>query len=234
MQTDYERYRKMSSLAQIGWWEADITAGYYLCSDYLCDLLGLEGDTISSLDFLNLIREDYREQIAQEFWANSSIHKDFYEQTFPVITPGYGEVWLHTRLAFREKGTGNDGGDKSFGIIQRVEAPKDVEQRNALIRVNNLLRRQNYISQSLLRFLRDEEVESCITEILKDILTCMPTVDAFIFLSTMKLVLIIVVPMRLLPKEYRKRKRVCSIFPLPSQGGGAGRYYPASLSSWIH
>lgn len=65
MQTDYERYRKMSSLAQIGWWEADITAGYYLCSDYLCDLLGLEGDTISSLDFLNLIREDYREQIAQ-------------------------------------------------------------------------------------------------------------------------------------------------------------------------
>lgn len=170
MQTDYERYRKMSSLAQIGWWEADITAGYYLCSDYLCDLLGLEGDTISSLDFLNLIREDYREQIAQEFWANSSIHKDFYEQTFPVITPGYGEVWLHTRLAFREKGTGNDGGDKSFGIIRRVEAPKDVEQRNALIRVNNLLRRQNYISQSLLHFLRDEEVESCITEILKDIL----------------------------------------------------------------
>ena len=170
MQTDYERYRKMASLAQIGWWEADITARYYLCSDYLCDLLGLEGDTISSLDFLNLIREDYREQIAQEFWANTSIHKDFYEQTFPVITPRYGEVWLHTRLAFREKGTGNDGGDKSFGIIQRVEAPKDVEQRNALIRVNNLLRRQNYISQSLLRFLRDEEVESCITEILKDIL----------------------------------------------------------------
>lgn len=170
MQTDYERYRKMASLAQIGWWEADITARYYLCSDYLCDLLGLEGDIISFLDFLNLIREDYREQIAQEFWANTSIHKDFYEQTFPVITPRYGEVWLHTRLAFREKGTGNDGGDKSFGIIQRVEAPKDVEQRNALIRVNNLLRRQNYISQSLLRFLRDEEVESCITEILKDIL----------------------------------------------------------------
>lgn len=170
MQTDYERYRKMASLAQIGWWEADITAGYYLCSDYLCDLLGLEGDTISSLDFLNLIREDYREQIAQEFWANTSIHKDFYEQTFPIITSKYGEVWLHTRLAFREKGTGSGGGDKSFGIIQRVEAPKDVEQRNALTRVNNLLRRQNYISQSLLRFLRDEEVESCITEILKDIL----------------------------------------------------------------
>lgn len=67
----------MASLAQIGWWEVDLTAGYYLCSDYLSDLLGLDGDTISTSDFLNLIREDYRKQIAQEFRANSSIHKDF-------------------------------------------------------------------------------------------------------------------------------------------------------------
>ena len=169
MQTDNERYKKMASLAQIGWWEVDLTAGYYLCSDYLSDLLGLDGDTISTSDFLNLIREDYRKQIAQEFRANSSIHKDFYEQTFPIHSK-YGEVWLHTRLAFREKGTGVDGGDKSFGIIQRVEAPKEEDQRDALRRVNDLLHRQNFVSQSLLRFLRDEAVESCIADILRDIL----------------------------------------------------------------
>ena len=169
MQTDNERYKKMASLAQIGWWEVDLTAGYYLCSDYLSDLLGLDGDTISTSDFLNLIREDYRKQIAQEFRASSSIHKDFYEQTFPIHSK-YGEVWLHTRLAFREKGTGVDGGDKSFGIIQRVEAPKEEDQRDALRRVNDLLCRQNFVSQSLLRFLRDEAVESCITDILRDIL----------------------------------------------------------------
>ena len=169
MQTDNERYKKMASLAQIGWWEVDLTAGYYLCSDYLSDLLGLDGDTISASDFLNLIREDYRKQIAQEFRANSSIHKDFYEQTFPIHSK-YGEVWLHTRLAFREKGTGVDGGDKSFGIIQRVEAPKEEDQRDALRRVNDLLCRQNFVSQSLLRFLRDEAVESCIADILRDIL----------------------------------------------------------------
>ena len=169
MQTDNERYRKMASLAQIGWWEVDLTAGYYLCSDYLSDLLGLDGDTISTSDFLNLIREDYRKQIAQEFQANSSIHKDFYEQTFPIHSK-YGEVWLHTRLAFREKGTGVDGGDKAFGIIQRVEAPKEEDQRDALRRVNDLLCRQNFVSQSLLRFLRDEAVESCIADILRDIL----------------------------------------------------------------
>ena len=120
MQTDNERYKKMASLAQIGWWEVDLTAGYYLCSDYLSDLLGLDGDTISTSDFLNLIREDYRKQIAQEFRANSSIHKDFYEQTFPIHSK-YGEVWLHTRLAFREKGTGVDGGDKSFGAAARYQ-----------------------------------------------------------------------------------------------------------------
>ena len=156
MQTDYERYIKMSSLAQIGWWEADFAAGHYLCSDFLCELLGLEGDTISFQDFQKLIREDY-------------IHRNFYEQTFPVRSR-YGEIWLHTRLAHREKGTGTNGGDKSFGVIQRVEAPKESEQRDALRRVNSLLRRQSFISQSLLRFLHDEEVDSCVMEILNDIL----------------------------------------------------------------
>lgn len=72
-----------------------MTGGYYLCSDFLCDLLDLDGDTISFSDFLNLVREDYRCQIAHEFRANSSIHKDFYEQTFPIYSK-YGEVWLHT------------------------------------------------------------------------------------------------------------------------------------------
>lgn len=168
MQTDYERYIKMSSLAQIGWWEADFAAGHYLCSDFLCDLLGLEGDTISFRDFQELIREDYREQIIQEFRANANIHRNFYEQTFPVHSK-YGEIWLHTRLALREKGTGINGGDKSFGVIQRVETPKESDQRDALRRVNSLLRRQSFISQSLLRFLRDEEIESCVTEILNDI-----------------------------------------------------------------
>ena len=74
MQTNYERYCKMSSLAQIGWWEADFLAGHYVCSDFLCDLLGLEGDTISFMDFQNLIREDYREQIDRKSTRLNSSH----------------------------------------------------------------------------------------------------------------------------------------------------------------
>ena len=169
MQTSNKRYRKMSSLAQIGWWEADFVAGHYLCSEFLCDLLDLEGDTISFQDFQKVIREDYREQVICEFQANKSIHKNFYEQTFPIYSK-YGEVWLHTRLAEREKGTGTNGGDKSFGVIQRVESLESIDKKGVLRRVNNLIRQQNSISRSLLCFLQDEEVESCIMKILTDIL----------------------------------------------------------------
>lgn len=169
MQTDYERYSQMAALAQIGWWEADFIAGHYLCSDFLCDILGLEGDTISFQDFRLLIREDFRDQVVKEFRASANIHKDFYEQTFPVYTKN-GEVWLHTRLAFHEKGTGLNGGDKAFGVIQRVEAPKEMERKDSLSRVHELLQRQNYLSQALLRFLREENLEDCIKEVLSDVL----------------------------------------------------------------
>ena len=101
MQTDYERYIKMSSLAQIGWWEADFAAGHYLCSDFLCELLGLEGDTISFQDFQKLIREDYREQIIQEFRANANIHRTFTNKLSRFIQNmvrfGCIPVWLFVR-----------------------------------------------------------------------------------------------------------------------------------------
>ena len=227
MQTDYERYIKMSSLAQIGWWEADFAAGHYLCSDFLCELLGLEGDTISFQDFQKLIREDYREQIIQEFRANANIHRNFYEQTFPIRSR-YGEIWLHTRLAHREKGTGSHGGDKSFGVIQRVEAPKESEQRDALLKVNNLLRRQNFISQSLLRFLHDEEVDSCVMEILNDILNLYYG-EGRVYIFEYDENHTHQSCTRSFPKGYRRKKTVSRIFLLTRQNGGASRFFPVRL-----
>lgn len=76
-------------------------------------------------------------------------------------------MWLHTRLGEREEIPGR--GVVSFGIMQRVEAPNDTSER-VLERVNDLLYRQNSISHSLLRFLKDDSVDLCIMEILKDIL----------------------------------------------------------------
>lgn len=164
MYNDIERFRRMASMAQIGWWEADFTAGHYICSEYLCDLLELEGNIISFKDFRERVRKDYQEQIVREF--NAYIHKEFYEQTFPIHTKE-GIVWLHTRLGDREEIPGR--GVVSFGIIQRVKAPDDSSEP-ILARINDLLYRQNSISLSLLRFLKDDSVDLCIMEILQDIL----------------------------------------------------------------
>ena len=94
MQTDNERYRKMASLAQVGWWEADISAGYYLCSDFLCDLLGLEGDTISAAEFINMVREDYRDQ-------THLFIKTFTNKPFPfiqnMVKSGCIPAWLFVK-----------------------------------------------------------------------------------------------------------------------------------------
>lgn len=167
MHNDDERYRKMAALAQIGWWEADFEVEHYTCSDFLCDLFGLEGNTISFHDFRKLIREDYRDQIIREFTA--SIHKDFYEQTFPVHSKN-GIIWVHSRLGSREEGPETDRRKRTFGVFQQVEPPETKTER-VLQRVNDLLHRQSSISQSLLRFLRDENVEDCVSEILNDILS---------------------------------------------------------------
>ena len=48
-----ERFRKMSSLAQIGWWEADFLTGHFVCSEFLADLFGLDNDMISFEDFIS-------------------------------------------------------------------------------------------------------------------------------------------------------------------------------------
>ena len=159
-----ERLKKMASLAQIGWWEANFSTGYYLCSEYICKLLGLKGDTISFDDFRSLIREDYQEVIIREFRAY--IHQNFYEQTFPLCLEN-GCVWVHTRLDSRAE---NEKGEMvSFGIMQCVDPPESGFQR-LQPKINDLLTRQNSISQSLLHFLKAENVNLCIPEILHDIL----------------------------------------------------------------
>ena len=48
---DSERFRCLSNLGRIGWWEADFSKREYLCSEYVCDLLGLRGETLSFFDF---------------------------------------------------------------------------------------------------------------------------------------------------------------------------------------
>ncbi len=164
---DSERFRRLSILGRIGWWEADFSSRQYLCSEYVCKLLGLEGEYLSFEDFGKMIREDYRARISREFLAIQNM--EVYEQTFPIYSTE-GVVWVYSRVGYKEYLP--DGTLKAFGVLQRVEMPKEEAAKQALQRVNDLLYRQTSISHSLFRFLKDEDISAgiYIYDILKDIL----------------------------------------------------------------
>ena len=176
LHNDTERFRRLSLLGRIGWWEADFSAKQYLCSEYVCDLLGVKGESLSFMDFGRMIREDYRGRIAREFLAITEV--EVYEQTFPIHTAA-GVIWVHSRMGFKE--ITPDGLLKVFGILQRVTEPVNKEDKDRMCHINNLLYRQNSISHSLSHFLKDESVASGIYEILKDILDFFRAGRAYIF-----------------------------------------------------
>ena len=158
---DSEHFRRLSILGRIGWWEADFSSRQYLCSEYVCKLLGLEGEYLSFEDFGKMIREDYRTRISREFLAIQNM--EVYEQTFPIYSTE-GVVWVYSRVGYKEHLP--DGTLKAFGVLQRVEMPKEEAAKQALQRVNNLLYRQTSISHSLFRFLKDEDISAGIYDIL--------------------------------------------------------------------
>ena len=162
---DSERFRRLSTLGRVGWWAADFSSRQYLCSEYVCKLLGLEGEYLSFEDFGKMIREDYRTRISREFLAIQNM--EVYEQTFPIYSTE-GVVWVYSRVGYKEHLP--DGTLKAFGVLQRVEMPKEEAAKQALQRVNDLLYRQTSISHSLFRFLKDEDISAGIYDILKDIL----------------------------------------------------------------
>ncbi|WP_300698282.1 histidine kinase dimerization/phospho-acceptor domain-containing protein, partial [Bacteroides sp.] len=162
---DNERFKRLSILGRIGWWEADFSTRQFVCSDYVSEMFEMEGQILSFADFAQMIREDYRSRITREFLSIE--YQDVYEQTFPVYI-SEGIVWIHSRMGYKEEGA--DGSVKTFGILQRVDAPDNEEGKQIMHRINDLMYRQNSISQSLFRFLKDEEINSGVYEILKDIL----------------------------------------------------------------
>lgn len=62
-----DQYKLLLDTAQVGWWEIDFEKRHYICSDYLVSLLELDDKIIPAIDFLGLIREDFRARIANEF-----------------------------------------------------------------------------------------------------------------------------------------------------------------------
>lgn len=162
---DYEQLRKLSFLAQIGWWEADFGTGCYHCSDFICGLLELEGEAIPFKEVHQLIREDYRKRIIREFSSISQLN--IYDQVFPLCVGGQ-EIWVHSYMVSREEK--ENGGVKVFGSLQKVEPPEKTGVEEANHRINEQLSRQNSISHSLSHFVQDNDPYAGILDILNDIL----------------------------------------------------------------
>lgn len=175
---DMERFRRLSELARMGWWEADFVSRQYRCSEYVCRLLGLEDDVMAFEEFRQIIREDYRLRVTREFMSVAL--EEAYEETFPIVGKN-GEIWVHSRLGYPDYAP--DGTlRKAFGMLQHVSAPNDHSGEKLAHRVNDLLYRQNSISHSLSHFLKEEEVEVGVYKILKDILDFFRAGRAYIFL----------------------------------------------------
>jgi signal transduction histidine kinase len=162
---DIAKLQKVVSMARLGWWEADFNEGVYYCSEFLADLLGIDGDKISFRDFGNLICEEYRERVLAEF--NSFKMMDLYEQVFPIHTK-YGITWVSTKVG--DKTITDDGHVRVLGVLQCISRQRMNTQEKTVARLNELLYQLNGISCSLLDFLHSDDVTGVINKILGDVL----------------------------------------------------------------
>ena len=121
---ELKRFRQLSQMGRIGWWEANFSTREYLCSDFVRDLLGLDSERISFSDFREMIREDFRESMIAELPVIE--HRNVgYEHVFPLDTLNGDTVWIMVRMGMKE--TDDDGVQKAFGTMQQVEAPEQKE-----------------------------------------------------------------------------------------------------------
>lgn len=177
LHTDYERLRELSSLAQIGWWEANFTTEQYFFSEVLCQILGLRQEVLRFDEMYQMIRKDYRNRIMREF--SSIVQLNAYDQTFPICNAQGEELWLRSHMGFKETQANQD--IVAFGYAQRVEAPDKENSMNILNRINEQLSRQNSITHSLTHFVQDKSPNQGIVDILTDILLFFQGGRAYIF-----------------------------------------------------
>ena len=173
---DSERFLKMSKLGRIGWWEGDFATQTFLCSEYVCELLELESEVITFDDFFRMIPEDYRDRIDRQYKA--LLYLDVYEQTYPVMVRDELR-WVNSRVGYKE--VAPDGSVHVFGIVQLLNTSQDLQEKDIVRRLNDLLFRQTSISQSLFSFLKEDEVDGAVYNVLKDILDFFHAGRAYIF-----------------------------------------------------
>lgn len=176
IQENDARLQQLVSMARIGWWEVDFDEGVYYCSEFVADLLGIEGNKISAKDFANLICENYRERILEEF--RSFRMMEIYEQVFPIHSK-YGMMWVSTKVG--EKRITKEGHVRVMGMLQCISRQRMNMQEQTVDRLNSLLSRLNGISKSLLDFLHSDDITLVINKILKEALRQFQADRTYIF-----------------------------------------------------
>lgn len=176
IQENDARLQQLVSMARIGWWEVDFDEGVYYCSEFVADLLGIEGNKISAKDFTNLICENYRERILEEFRSFRMV--EIYEQVFPIHSK-YGMMWVSTKVG--EKRITKEGHVRVMGMLQCISRQRMNMQEQTVDRLNSLLSRLNGISKSLLDFLHSDDITLVINKILKEVLRQFQADRTYIF-----------------------------------------------------
>ncbi len=169
---DTAQYKLLLDTAQVGWWEIDFDKRVYICSDYLVSLLELKDKIIPTRDFLQLIREDYRARIANEFAYFREV--GIYEQIFPIKTC-YGFKFVRSKICKRE--IEPSGRVYVLGILQLVPYSEEETNKPATegSQVDGLLRHLGSISRALHSFIQTNDLVESIQLVLTEILFSIDT-----------------------------------------------------------
>ena len=161
-----DKFTRLTSMAQIGWFEVNLKTQQYTLSEFVTDLLCLEKKTVGFNDLYHLVHEDYREHLKEEFKVLHS--QRIFEQIFPIHTK-YGMNWVQLKME-----SDSDIGQANIHWFGYIRCLDDIESTEKGLgnkeELNKLLYRQISISHSLLSFLQTDDISDTIREILKDIL----------------------------------------------------------------
>lgn len=171
LQTQAEHYRLLLDNAQVGWWEAYFGEGYFVCSDFIIRLFGMDNEILTFLDFRLMIREDYRDRITFEFASVKNV--EVYEQIFPVYTC-FGVKWVRSKLCRRS--VDENGNTVALGVLQLVQnydalSGTEESQLNIESRINLLLSQLGTLSRTFYSFAQSKDLDYSIHKIFAEILS---------------------------------------------------------------
>lgn len=157
-----------------GWWKFNKKNLQFTFSGYIEELLKLDTNVLSFEELIEMVRKDYREKLLQ------TRENAFYaERIFPLMYENE-EIWIRSKYLGKDTESSNE--DTEFGYFQLMPNPEMVSpEKAASLRLNNLLYQLNSVSQILLSFLKSDNTEEIINQLLSDILKQFSAGRTYIF-----------------------------------------------------